>query len=79
MVTVKGKISVTWQKTMSGFELCARIPGNVTATVYLPANGSLTVAQPRDQTNENAVQLIQTTAENCILRTQSGDYTFKIA
>jgi hypothetical protein len=75
--SVRGKISVAWEKTGKAFSLHVRIPANTTATVFLPVNDPSAISESGHPIAKSpGVKLLTTKNGESIFQIASGTYSF---
>ena len=75
--TVSGLIEVEWKRDNGTFELRINIPGNTSATVYVPAKDAKTVfegGKPAPQSN--GVKFLRMEKDRAVYEVGSGEYHF---
>ncbi|PTY07506.1 alpha-L-rhamnosidase [Opitutaceae bacterium EW11] len=76
--SVRGPISVRWQKTSTGLRLTVKIPPNATASVQWPSLGSGEIRESgRSMANRNDVREIEPTCGRRTFEIGAGTYEFE--
>ena len=75
--TVSGLIEVEWKRDNRTFELRINIPGNTSATVYVPAKDAKTVFEGgKPTTQSNGVKFLRMEKDRAVYEVGSGEYHF---
>lgn len=75
--SVRGPISVRWDRDGKRFQLAATIPANTTATVYLPSDaGSLVLENGVDVVQSPGVDFLRREGDRNVYAVGSGSYKF---
>ena len=76
--SVRGPISVRWDRTGDRFQLAATIPANTSATVYLPAAQNAKVTEAGvDATHSPGIRFLRREAGRNVYAIESGSYSFE--
>ena len=76
--SVRGPISVRWDRNGDRFQLAATIPANTSATVYLPAAQDAKVTDAGvDATNRPGIRFLGREADRNVYAIESGSYSFE--
>jgi alpha-L-rhamnosidase len=74
-----GEIQSSWSKSEHEFRLEIAIPGNTTATVYLPfGDPNLVTESGARLENSEQIELLQVDGEQMVLRVGAGRYSFVV-
>jgi alpha-L-rhamnosidase len=75
--TVSGLIEVEWKRDNGTFELQINIPGNTSATVYVPAKDAKTVFEGgKPAAQSNGVKFLRMEKDRAVYEVGSGEYHF---
>jgi alpha-L-rhamnosidase len=76
--STQGQINSAWKLKQGRFQLKVTIPGNCTATVYVPAKASASVTEGRKPaTQAEGVEFLRMEGSNALFEIGSGQYSFE--
>jgi hypothetical protein len=76
--SVRGPISLRWDRNGDRFQLAATIPANASATVYLPAaQGAKVTEAGVDAANSPGIRFLGREAHRNVYAIESGSYSFE--
>lgn len=76
--SIRGKITSDWKLNHDRFELAVTIPGNCTATVYVPAKNAASVIEGgKPATQAKGVRFLRTEGDVAVFEVNSGQYSFE--
>jgi alpha-L-rhamnosidase len=76
--SIRGRITSAWKLDQGRFELDVTIPGNSTATVYLPAKAAANVTESGEPaTQAKGVTFLRQEGNVAVFQIGSGQYTFQ--
>jgi len=76
--SIRGPISVRWERDGDKFQLRATIPANTTATVYVPAAPDSEVSEGgKGAADSPGVRFVDREADRMVYSIESGSYTFE--
>jgi hypothetical protein len=76
--SIRGPISVRWERDGDKFQLRATIPANTTATVYVPAAPGSDVSEGgKGAADSPGVRFVGREADRTVYSIESGSYTFE--
>ena len=80
--SIRGRIETSWKRDGDRFILDVTIPGNTTATVYLPlspaSNSSTVIESGRSLELAAGVKLLRTVNNCAVMEVESGSYHFVV-
>ena len=75
--SIHGRISTSWKRENSRFELDLEIPANTTATVFLPAIAADRITEGGRKLNDAAgIKFLRMEGDRAMLAVESGRYAF---
>lgn len=76
--SIHGLIKSSWQKNGDTFQWEITIPGNTTATIYIPATDKTQVTEGGKKASmAKGVKFVKMKGEYAVYEVRSGEYTFQ--
>jgi alpha-L-rhamnosidase len=76
--STRGRIASAWKQDQDRFELAVTVPGNCTATVYVPARSAADVSEGRKTAAKaKGVKFLRQEQNAAVFEVGSGRYTFR--
>jgi hypothetical protein len=76
--SVRGPISVRWEKNGGRLTLSANVPANTTATVYVPSEGSAEITESdKPAAASPGVAFLRREGDRAVYSIESGAYVFR--
>ncbi|HOW63931.1 MAG TPA: family 78 glycoside hydrolase catalytic domain [Verrucomicrobiota bacterium] len=76
--SIRGRVASAWKLNQNQFELTVTVPGNCTATVYVPATSTATITESgKPAIQAKGVTFIRQERNAAVFEIGSGQYTFR--